>query len=49
MIEKVREIFKREATAIENIPVTKNFETAIEIIYRQVHEKNGKLVTSGMG
>jgi arabinose-5-phosphate isomerase len=49
MIEKVREIFKREASAIENIPVTKNFETAIEIIYRQVHGKNGKLVTSGMG
>ena len=49
MIEKVREIFKREATAIENIPVTKSFEVAIEIIYRHVHGKNGKLVTSGMG
>jgi len=30
MIEKVREIFKREANAIENIPVTKSFEVAIE-------------------
>jgi arabinose-5-phosphate isomerase len=49
MIEKVREIFKREANAIENIPVTKSFEAAIEIIHKQVHEKNGKLVTSGMG
>ena len=49
MIEKVREIFKREASAIENIPVTKSFEVAIEIIYTQVHGKNGKLVTSGMG
>jgi arabinose-5-phosphate isomerase len=49
MIEKVKDIFKREAAAIENIPVTKNFETSIEIIYRQVHGKNGKLVTSGMG
>ena len=49
MIEKVREIFKREATAIENIPVTKSFEDAISIIYKHVHEKNGKLVTSGMG
>src|SRR5664279_1807406 len=49
MIEKVRDIFKREAAAIENIPVTKSFEVAIEIIYRHVHEKNGKLVTSGMG
>ena len=49
MIEKVREIFKREAMAIENIPVTENFEQAVNIIYSQVHEKNGKLVMSGMG
>lgn len=49
MIEKVREIFKREATAIENIPVTENFEIAVEIIHSHVHGKNGKLVTSGMG
>jgi len=49
MIEKVRDIFRREATAIQNIPITKNFEVAIEIIHRQVHGKNGKLVTSGMG
>ena len=49
MIEKVRDIFKREANAIENIPITNSFEKAIEIIYIQVHGKNGKLVTSGMG
>ena len=49
MIEKVREIFKREANAIENIPITKSFETAINIIHEHVHGKNGKLVTSGMG
>jgi arabinose-5-phosphate isomerase len=49
MIEKVREIFKREAAAIENIPVTGSFEAAVEIIYNHVHGKNGKLVTSGMG
>ncbi len=49
MIEKVREIFRKEANAIENIPVTECFETAVDIIYRHVHEKNGKLVTSGMG
>lgn len=49
MIEKVREIFNREAAAIQNIPVSRSFEDAIGIIYRQVHGKNGKLVTSGMG
>jgi arabinose-5-phosphate isomerase len=49
MKEKVREIFKREAEAIENIPVNESFETAINIIFNNVHKKNGKLVTSGMG
>jgi arabinose-5-phosphate isomerase len=49
MLEKIREIFISEATAIKNIPVTGNFEVAIEIIYKHVHGKNGKLVTSGMG
>jgi arabinose-5-phosphate isomerase len=49
MIEKIKEIFNNEASAIKKIPVTKSFEDAIMIIHRQVHEKNGKLVTSGMG
>jgi arabinose-5-phosphate isomerase len=49
MIEKVKDIFKREADAIANIPVNESFEKAVNIIYRQVHQKNGKLVTSGMG
>jgi arabinose-5-phosphate isomerase len=49
MIEKVREIFNNEATAIKNIPVTKSFEDAVELIHKHVHQKNGKLVTSGMG
>jgi arabinose-5-phosphate isomerase len=49
MTKKISEIFEKEATAIRNIPVTSKFEEAIEIIYRQVHKKKGKLVTSGMG
>jgi arabinose-5-phosphate isomerase len=49
MLEKVREIFNSEASAIKNIPVTKSFEDAIELIHRHVHLNNGKLVTSGMG
>jgi len=49
MIEKIKEIFNNEASAIEKIPVTASFEDAIGIIHRQVHGKNGKLVTSGMG
>jgi len=49
MIEKIREIFNNEASAIKNIPITACFTEAIEIIHRQVHVKNGKLITSGMG
>ena len=49
MIEKIREIFNSEASAIKNIPVTESFEVAVRLIYKHVHQKNGKLVTSGMG
>jgi arabinose-5-phosphate isomerase len=49
MINKIREIFNNEASAIKNIPVTRSFEDAIELIHKHVHIKNGKLVTSGMG
>lgn len=49
MTDKIKEIFNSEAAAINNIPVTKSYEEAINLIYLHVHEKNGKLVTSGMG
>ena len=49
MINRINEVFRREAEAIRNIPVTSSFENAIQLIYRQVHEKGGKLVSSGMG
>jgi arabinose-5-phosphate isomerase len=49
MEEQIRQIFEDEASAIKKIPVTGNFEKAIDIIYKHVHKKNGKLVTSGMG
>jgi arabinose-5-phosphate isomerase len=49
MIEKVRAIFNAEAAAIKNIPVSNNFIEAVDMIHRQVHTMNGKLVTSGMG
>ncbi len=49
MENKIREIFNVEASAIRNIPVTGEFAKAIDIIHRHVHQKNGKLITSGMG
>jgi arabinose-5-phosphate isomerase len=49
MIDRIREIFNSEASAIKNIPVTESFEVAVRLIYQRVHQNNGKLVTSGMG
>jgi arabinose-5-phosphate isomerase len=49
MTDKIKQILEREASAIRNIPVDERFGEAVDIIHRQVHEKNGKLVTSGMG
>jgi arabinose-5-phosphate isomerase len=49
MKNKIRNIFEKEASAISSIPVNDNYESVIEIIYRQVHRKNGKVITSGMG
>lgn len=49
MKEAIRKVIEHEAQAIKNIPVEDGFISAIEIIHRQIHEKKGKLVTSGMG
>ena len=49
MIERIKEIFNNEAAAIINIPITPGFSDAVDIIYNNVHVRNGKLVLSGMG
>ena len=49
MIEDLKSIIRRETDAILNIPLTDAYETAVNMIIEQVHHKNGKLVTSGMG
>jgi arabinose-5-phosphate isomerase len=49
MKAKIRQIFDNEASAIQNIPIDSSYEKAVEMIHTQVHKKNGKLVTSGMG
>ena len=49
MTEKVAAVLQHEADAVRNIPVSGEFEKAVELIYRRVHQEGGKLVTSGMG
>ena len=45
----MRQILEAESRAIMGIPVTDQYEEAVNLIVEQVHEKGGKLVTSGMG
>lgn len=49
MIEDVIKLIRHEAEAIANIPVTDQFDKAVELIERHVHQRHGKLVASGMG
>lgn len=47
--ERIKELIAKELEAIQNIPVDGAILEAVELIYKQVHEKNGKVVVSGMG
>lgn len=49
MMTSIQELLRKEAEAIMNIPVTDAFEEAVGLIVEHVHERKGKLVTSGMG
>ena len=45
----MREILRREADAVLNIPVTDGYSRAVALIVERVHRQGGKLITSGMG
>lgn len=47
--ERIKELIAKEIEAIQNIPVDGAIADAVELIYQQVHKKNGKVVVSGMG
>jgi len=50
MIDKdIKTIIEREANAVHSIPVTKSYETAVNLIYDHIHKQGGTLITSGMG
>jgi arabinose-5-phosphate isomerase len=49
MEDIIRKVIEHEARSIQNIPVTKSYKKASELIFKQVHENNGKLIASGMG
>lgn len=49
MIESIKELLQKEAQAALNIPVGNEYEKAIELIVEHIHNRGGKLVTTGMG
>lgn len=49
MEEIIQRVIEHEAQAVRNIPIGAGFRKAIELIYERVHQRNGKLVASGMG
>ena len=49
MISAIKELLRKEAQAVLDLPVTDAYPQAVELIVEQVHRKKGKLVTSGMG
>jgi arabinose-5-phosphate isomerase len=48
-LEDIKLIVELEAQAIRNLPINDKYNKAVDIIVDQVHNKNGKLVISGMG
>jgi arabinose-5-phosphate isomerase len=49
MLSLLKDIVEQESRAIANIPLYNGFEEATDIIYRRVHENDGKLILTGVG
>ena len=49
VLESMRNILQTESDAIKNIPVSDQYQKAVDAIVEHVHVRHGKLVTSGMG
>ena len=47
--ESIANLIRLEIEAIKNIPIDDSFESAINLIEKQVHDLGGKVVVSGMG
>ncbi len=49
MQQKIASLIQKEVEAIQNIPIDGSIVEAIDIIVDHVHQRNGKVVVSGMG
>lgn len=48
-LHEIVDLLKKEAEAIQNIPVSDSFIKAVDLIYQKVHTEGGKAIVSGMG
>lgn len=48
-IEGIKRLLERESEAIINIPISDAYDKATDLIVEYIHNRKGKLVTSGMG
>lgn len=47
--EIIENILKKEAEAIQNLPITDQYEKAVNLLVENIYKGGAKLVTSGMG
>lgn len=47
--QSMREILAAESQAVAQIPVVDDYQKAVDLIVEHVHNRGGKLITSGMG
>ena len=48
-MKEIKSVIEKEANAVRNIPVTESYVNAVNLIYEQIHQSGGSLITSGMG
>ncbi|HER09090.1 MAG TPA: SIS domain-containing protein [Bacteroides sp.] len=48
-VEEIRKILAREAEAIRNIPVSGEYDHAVQLLHEKIHLGGGKIISSGMG
>ena len=49
LLQSLRDILDAESRVVNSIPLTEAYQQALDLIYRQVCQKGGKVVASGMG
>ncbi len=47
--DSIKDIITKECQSIMNIPIGDEYQKTIDLIIEQVHNRKGKLITSGMG